>query len=36
MKIYTTLDPTIQDELNTAGNTNTYNKWKMMMNNFLW
>ena len=28
MKIYTTLDPTIQDELNTAGNTNTYNKWK--------
>lgn len=28
MKIYTTLDPIIQDELNTAGNTNTYNKWK--------
>ncbi len=28
MKIYTTLDPAIQDELNTAGNTNTYNKWK--------
>ena len=28
MKIYTTLDPAIQDELNNAGNTNTYNKWK--------
>ena len=28
MKIYTTLDPAIQDELNKAGNTNTYNKWK--------
>lgn len=28
MKIYTTLDTTIQDELNTAGNTNTYYKWK--------
>lgn len=28
MEITTTLDPKIQDELNTAGNTNTYYKWK--------
>lgn len=28
MKIYTTLDTTVQDELNNAGNTNAYYKWK--------